>query len=299
MNRPKADAPASALQVSVIVPHYRDLGGLARLLDSLDAQTWPRARREIIVADNDSPEGEASVAQVISGRAHLVTVKERGAGPARNGAVAEASGDILAFIDSDCVAEPEWIERGVQGLVGHNFIGGRVKVLVADERRMTAAEAFERVFAFDFETYILKKGFTGSGNLFCSRSVFDRVGGFRTGVAEDVDWSHRARAAGFRLGYAPEAVVGHPARRTWPALREKWRKTDVEGFGLYRERRWGRALWAIRALALPPSALAHIPKVLSSRNLATAAQRLAAIAMLARVRLWRFGDCLKLALRSR
>ena len=280
--------------LSVIIPHYRDLQRLDLCLAALGRQTYPPEGFEVVVADNASPEGEAAVAQVIAGRARLVVVREKGAGPARNGAVAVARGDILAFIDSDCVPEAEWLSEGVKALAAYDFIGGRVTVLVDDPSRMTPAEAFERVFAFDFKTYITKKGFTGAGNLFCSRAVFDQVGGFRSGVSEDVEWSHRARGLGLRLGYAPRAVVGHPARRTWPELEAKWRKTNSETFGLIREKRGGRFWWLVKSAALPFSAVAHSPKVLMSKNLNSFSQRLAALATLYRVRFWRLGDALRL-----
>ncbi|MDB5462770.1 MAG: hypothetical protein JWP23_1159, partial [Phenylobacterium sp.] len=145
---------ASAPKVSVIVPHYRDLSGLALCLSALGRQSYPKDRFEVIVADNASPEGPAAVAEVIAERARLVVVPEKGAGPARNGGVTASSGDVLAFIDSDCVAEPSWIEEGVKALESFDFVGGRVRVLVADPARVTPVEAFERVFAFDFKTYI-------------------------------------------------------------------------------------------------------------------------------------------------
>ena len=281
-------------KVSVIIPHYRDLEGLALCLAALDRQTYPREDFEIVVGDNNSPEGEAAVARVIACRARLVIVYEKGAGPARNGAAAIARGDILAFTDSDCQPEPTWLAEGVAALAAYDFVGGRVKVLVDDVNRMTPAEAFERVFAFDFKTYILKKGFTGSGNLFCPRTMFETVGGFRAAVSEDVDWSFRAREMGFRLGYAPQAILGHPARRTWPDLLQKWRKTNFETFSLMTERPGGRWWWFVRSLALPASAIAHTPRVLLSKELQTADQRLAATSALFRLRWWRFLDAMRL-----
>ena len=83
--------------VSVIVPHYQDLDGLALCLAALDAQTYPRDRFEIVIADNNSPCGLEAVEKVIAGRAKLVSVLEKGAGPARNGAVAASRGEVLAF----------------------------------------------------------------------------------------------------------------------------------------------------------------------------------------------------------
>ncbi|HLZ83802.1 MAG TPA: glycosyltransferase [Caulobacteraceae bacterium] len=280
-------------RVSVIIPHYRDLGGLRRCLDSLAGQTYPAALTEIIVADNASPEGEAAVAAVAGEQARVIVVTERGAGPARNGGARIAGGEVLAFIDSDCVAEPAWLSQGVAALAGHDFVGGRVKVLVDDVARMTPVEAFERVFAFDFETYITRKGFTGSGNLFCPRTVFEKVGGFRATVSEDVEWSHRATGLGYRLGYAPGAIVGHPARKAWPELVAKWRRTIGESYALVSEKRGGRAWWLLRTLALPASAVAHMPRVLASPELQTAGQKAAALATLFRIRFWRLTEALR------
>ena len=281
-------------RISVVIPHYRDLRGLGICLDALERQTFPARDFEIIVADNGSPEGEAAVAAVIAGRARLTTVVEKGAGPARNGGVALASAEILAFTDSDCVPEASWLAEGLAGLSHYDFIGGRVTVLVDDPDRLTAAEAFERVFAFDFKTYITKKGFTGAGNLFVSRKTFDVVGGFRAGISEDVEWSHRACAKGFKLGYAPLAIVGHPARRSWEELWAKWRRVNAETYGLYQERPAGRAKWLARSLALPLSAVLHMPRVMVSDQLNGPTQRLAAIGMLFKLRLSRLGDALRL-----
>lgn len=278
------------IEVSVIVPHYRDLRGLDRCLAALGAQSMARSRFEVVVADNGSPEGVREVERVVAGRAKVVVVDERGAGPARNGGVAASRGAVLAFTDSDCVPEPQWLAAGVEALARHDFVGGRVEMLVDDPRHPTPVEAFERVFGFDFETYITKKGFTGSGNLFVSRAVFDAVGGFRAQVSEDVDWSRRARAAGYRLGYAPDAVVGHPARRNWADLRSKWRRVNSESFHLMLGRRYGRAKWLGRSLLMPVSAVIHTPRVLRSPKLPTVSARLGALGILYASRWWRLAD---------
>jgi glycosyltransferase involved in cell wall biosynthesis len=285
---------ASVPKVSVIVPHYRDLGGLALCLAALDRQSYPKDLIEVIVADNASPEGAAAVAEVIASRAHLVVVPEKGAGPARNGGVAASSGEVLAFIDSDCVAEPSWIEEGVRALGSFDFVGGRIRVLVADPDRVTPAEAFERVFAFDMKTYIERKRFTATANLFCPRMLFDRAGGFKTGVPEDLEWSRRAQAVGFSLGYAPLAVVGHPARRSWAELVTKWKRINAESWGLAAGGPVGRLQWFARTLLLPASAVVHTAKVVASPELSSIDQRLGAISVLFRLRLWRFRDSLRL-----
>lgn len=291
----KRAAPAGP-QVSVIVPHFNDLANLDRCLGALQSQSLPKDRFEIIVADNGSSCGLDAVEALVNQRARVVPVAERGAGPARNGGASTARGEILAFIDSDCLPARNWLEEGLAALAGSDFVGGRVLVSVADERRMTPTEAFEKVFAFDFENYITRKGFTGSGNLFVPALVFDTVGGFRSAVSEDVDWSRRATSLGFRLGYASKAVVSHPARRNWDELRRKWVRINRETYGLMLQSPGGRLKWTGRTLLLPLSALIHAPRVLSTPRLSGLRDRAGALGVLFLSRMWRFGDALKLAL---
>lgn len=288
----------TAPDVSVVVPHFNDLASLERCLAALELQTLSRDRFEIIVADNGSDCGAAAVQRVIGSRARLVSVERRGAGAARNGGADVARGEILAFIDSDCMAEVHWLAEGIAALRWSDFVGGKVVVSVADERRMSPTEAFEKVFAFDFETYITKKGFTGSGNLFVPARVFRAVGGFRTAISEDVDWSRRATGLGFTLGYAPKAIVSHPARRDWKQLQRKWMRINRETYRLMLQAPRGRLKWAARTALLPASALVHAPRVLRSRRLRGVRDRAGAVAVLFLCRMWRFGDGIKLTIRG-
>lgn len=285
--------PGPEPKICVVIPHYRDVENLKVCLRALEAQSIPRGSFEVIVADNGSPDAEAVRAAV--GQARLVIAQERGAGPARNAGAGAARGEVLAFIDSDCVPEPQWLAEGVRALSRFDFVGGRVKVLIADPRRMTAVEAFEKVFAFDNEAYVTKKGFTGSGNLFCPRALFEKVGGFRVGVSEDVEWSYRATAGGFRLGFAANATVGHPARQTWPELVAKWKRLTLEAHLLAAERRGGKLRWFLRSLLLPASALAHTPRIWRDPSLSMG-RKLAATRMLFAIRCWRFCESLRLLL---
>jgi glycosyltransferase involved in cell wall biosynthesis len=280
--------------ISVIVPHYNDLERLEVCLTALGRQTHAADDFEIIVSDNASPCGRAAVEAVIAGRARLTVTLEPGAGAARNGGVALARGEVLAFTDCDCQPEPEWLTQGTAALKQYDFVGGAMTVLVDDPARLTSAEAFERVFAFDNATYVKRKGFTVTANLFCPRTVFAAVGGFLVGVPEDMEWSHRARAAGYRIGYAAGAVVGHPARRNWDELTTKWRRLNSEQFGLMKDRPLGRWRWLVRNALLPVSALAHTPKVMGSAQLNSLKQRLGALGILYRMRLWRLADAAQL-----
>lgn len=284
-------------EFSVIIPHLNDPAGLDRCITALEVQTIGRDRFEIIVADNGSAIGLTALAAQFGKRALIIDAPVKGAGPARNAGVAQASGTIFAFIDADCIASPDWLREGAAALETCDFAGGRVDVLVDHSGPLTGAEAFERVFAFDFKSYAKDKGFVGSGNLFCRADTFTKVGPFGNLFSEDVEWCHRATALGFRLGYHDAAAIGHPARADWTQLLAKWRRINRETYLLYRTRPLGRLRWLLRNWLMPLSILAHIPKIIRSPALQSWQDRVRAIGTLARLRMWRLADAHRLSLR--
>ena len=236
-----------AVAVSVIIPHVDDLENLRRCLSLLAMQTMPKDEFEIIVVDNNSRCGIAAVREVCGGMANAVPAPIQGAAEARNAGVRASRGRYLAFIDSDCSPSSDWLTRGIAALATADMVGGSVDVDVVDADNPTGVEAFEKVFAFNFKRYVEKEGFSGAGNMFVSRKIFDAVGGFRTGVSEDKDWGHRAVALGYRWRYEPEARVSHPARRDWTELTRKWRRLTKEGFTAMRDKPLGRLRWILRS----------------------------------------------------
>jgi GT2 family glycosyltransferase len=275
----------SELTVSVIVPHLNDLPGLTSCIAALERQTLPRDRFEIVVADNGSQLALETIAAAVPG-ARVVRIAERGAGPARNGGVMHSRNPVLAFTDSDCLPEPHWLEAGLEALAVADLVGGAMVVTLADPTRPTPAEAFEAVFAFDNRTYVERKGFSVTANLFTTRAVFDAVGGFRTKVSEDVDWCWRASRLGYRIAYAPGAVVAHPARRTWSELVRKWRRLSDERLALERETGLAGSRLVLEAAALAFSPALHAGRVLNADRLDTRA-KFAALGVLVRLRLQR------------
>ncbi len=132
-----------------------------------------------------------------------------------------------------------------------------------------------------------------------SRKVFEDVGPFRTVVSEDSDWSYPATAKGYRLIYEDKLQVSHPSRNDWSALRTKWLRLTQETFALEKSTRpgpVGRMRWGLKALAMPFSALVHLPKVLFSPKLGSIGERLRGAATLIRLRLLRMAWMLKQAL---
>jgi GT2 family glycosyltransferase len=273
--------------VSVIIPHRDDLDRLMTLMRALAAQSLPAHEMQIIVGDNGSRAGfevvRAAVAAIVPG-ASLVHVPEPGAGPARNGAMAKARGRVLAFIDSDCVPDPDWLAQGLAATECADLAGGAMIVTARDPASPSGAEAFEQVFAFDNARYVRELGFSVTANLFARREVLEAIGDFRDGVPEDLDWCRRAKAAGFRLAYAPGAVVSHPARHDFTALSGKWRRLTDEAFADWCDRGGSRLGWIARAVAVLASALLHAPSLAASPRIAGAATRFAALGVLVGIR---------------
>ena len=144
------------------------------------------------------------------------------------------------------------------------IVGGQVEIDYEDPKQPTAVEAFEKVFAFNFKRYIEELGFSGSGNMFVPREIFDRVGGFRGRVAEDMDWGQRAVAANYRFRYAGDVVVSHPARRNWRELTRNGRNRHAKGLLRRVEKPHGRAVWILRSVAILGSPFIHWIEVVRS-----------------------------------
>lgn len=276
-----------APDIAVIIPHYNDAVRLERCLTELMKNDVGTA--EILVVDNNSPAPPDHL-QARFPNVRFLSETEKGAGPARNRGVAESTAPVLLFIDSDCVPDHDWLTVARTVAPKADLIGGRVDIFDETPPPRSGAEAFEKVFAFDFKNYIEVKGFTGSGNLVTRRDVFEDVGPFRTVVSEDSDWSYRATAKGYRLIYEDGLRVSHPSRSDWNALRHKWRRLTQESYALLQSQRpgmSGRLRWALKALAMPLSAVAHLPKLFLSPKLDTIGERFRAAGTLIRLRLQR------------
>ena len=297
MRRSKPEVPllSHSADVAVIIPHYNDPDRLLRCLDSLVPQLDDTV--EVVVVDN------ASTLPLTAVRAahpdiRLVTETQKGAAQARNRGVAETQAQRLFFLDSDCVPAPDWIAVGRRAAGRGDLVGGTVTVFDETPAPRSGAEAFETVFAFDNRGYIADKGFSVTANLLTTRTVFERVGGFRTGLSEDLDWCRRATAAGFSLVHEDTLRVAHPTRQDWTALARKWRRLTDEGWGLQGRGAGARARWTLRALAMPASAVLHAPRVLRHSDL-SAQEKGRALVTLARLRLQRMGWMLRQAMTRR
>jgi hypothetical protein len=205
--------------VSVIVPH-RDqaalLGPLVERLRALDQEHGLRA--EVVIIDDAS---QASLPRLPdSGRVRLIRLpRPRGPGAARNQGAAAARGEVLAFLDADCLPGRGW----AAGLAA--FAGSREPGAAAAQYDEDRAGCFIARFALEellWRERRLRPGqalaAASSCNLVCRREDFVRAGGFledpRLPPAEDLEFTARlAEAAGLR--WRPDMAVGHSFRASW------------------------------------------------------------------------------------
>ena len=105
-------------KISVVIPAYNEEDYLGATLDALSDQTFPRSDFEIIVVDNASTDNTSSVAKA-HGADKVICEARKGTNQARQTGLSNSEGDIIAFIDADCIAPEDWLERISSGLTQH------------------------------------------------------------------------------------------------------------------------------------------------------------------------------------
>lgn len=281
-------------RLSVVIPHLNQPEHLARCLASLYAGT--RLPDEVFVVDNGSKDMPQSICDDYPG-VGLLREATPGPGPARNLGMAAASGDILAFIDADCLADPRWLEAVAAAMADPKaqVLGGDVRIALADPALLTSLEAYESIYAYRMDRYIAQEGFTGTGNLAARRAVLVAVGPFAgLAVAEDRDWGQRATAMGFDLRYVPSMKVYHPARQSFAELAVKWDRHTAHDFIAAGAMPFGRLRFVVKTLAMGVSPLAEIPRIIATDRLTGVRNRLLAFACLTRIRFYRSKIMLRL-----
>ncbi len=235
---PEAVPPTDLLpSVSVVIPVKDRAAELRRCLESLERLQYPRERREVVVVDDGSSDDGPAVARSMGARVIPSGGCGRGPAAARNRGAYAGSGEILAFLDSDCVASERWLADLVEAFADADVaaVGGRVdglheaSSLDRYEARMSSLclGARGRSAQLGNDTFYLP-----SCNLLVRRSAFLDVSGFREElhVAEDVDLSWRLRDRGFAIAYVPRGAVLHEHRnRLAPFLRRRFEYGTSEG----------------------------------------------------------------------
>jgi GT2 family glycosyltransferase len=199
---------------SVVVPARDAAQTLPALLAALAAQTLDRDAFEVIVVDNASRDATAWAARE-GGADRVVMELTPGRARARNTGVRAAGAPLIAFTDADCTPDPGWLAALTDGLERTPLAAGPVRLRVGEPPN--AVERLEMLWRFRQEDHVRVEGWAASANLGITREAWDAVGGFDESFArigEDVDLCLRARAAGFELGFCPEAGAAHPVETT-------------------------------------------------------------------------------------
>lgn len=221
------DAP----QFSVIVPVWNGRDSIARCLQALAAQTYPRDRFEVIVVDNGSDDGTAEVARGFDDVTVLSETKP-GSYAARNHGLAQARGEYVFFTDADCIPRPNWIEAGAAAAQRHpdaGVIAGPVELFREGPGGAMCAQ-YERMFSFR-QSQTITEGRCTTANWLCRRSIMQSLGGFNDELRSGGDWefSQRITRAGYAPAYAEDMAVDHPVRATLSDLVRKRRRV-IGGF---------------------------------------------------------------------
>jgi GT2 family glycosyltransferase len=276
--------------ISIIIPHLNQPDALEACLCSLHSQTLEGSAFEIIVVDNGSTSVPRAVTERYPGTL-LLHESKSGPGPARNRGVQAASGDILAFTDSDCRAHPDWLRCALDTLARvppRTILGGDVQIWHEPDTAITAIEAYESVFAYRFKLYIEQHGFCGTGNLVLRKPDFEDIGPFRgIEVAEDIEWGGRALRAGYIFRYVPEMIVYHPARASFRELCVKWDRHIQHAVNAGGTDPIWHARWVLRALAVLVSPAVDWTKVVTSHRVHGLLPGVKAIGVLAAIRCYR------------
>lgn len=213
------DQPAQLPEVSIVIPVMNRAEELRRCLKSMLLLNYPEEKLQIIVVDDGSSDASPTVAREFG--ALVVSSGGTGRGPAaaRNVGAAMATGELLAFIDSDCTASSDWLAELIPAFDDPKIVA--VGGLVDGMCRESAVDHYENVMSsLSLGSRELTGGsgddtfYLPSCNLLVRRTAFLKADGFNDAmhVGEDVDLTWRLRDSGWTIAYLPVGRVYHEHR---------------------------------------------------------------------------------------
>jgi GT2 family glycosyltransferase len=228
---------SEARSAAVVIPSWNSRGLLPRCLGSLRDQG---AELELLVVDNGSTDG--SVAYLAAeGVAHVSLPRNAGFAAAVNLGAARTESEAILVLNADTALEPGCVGLLLDALRGDDSLGGvQPRILQLEDGvgeepgNVDAARVYSAGQALTadgraFETgagepqgprWLAPREVFGVCGAACllRRELFAEVGGYDESYFsfyEDVDLNLRARIAGWRFGYVPEAVVWHVGNASW------------------------------------------------------------------------------------
>lgn len=204
--------------VSIIIPVSNRPEEITSCLQSLRQLDYPLEKLEIIVVDDASTDNTPDVVSRFP--VSLIALKEnKQASFCRNLAAKRAKGEILAFIDSDCLADPLWLKELVPAFKNNSL--GAAGGLIDAYFEKKGLDHYEKVRSSLKIGSWFKRSQEGerffyvpSCNLLARKDLFLRLGGFKEDlhVGEDVDLCWRFQDGGYTVEYMPMGRVYHKHR---------------------------------------------------------------------------------------
>ena len=216
-------------KVSVVVCAYNAADTLDECLTSLETLEYPDL--EILVVNDGSKDATGQIARSFA-RVKVIDIPNGGLSAARNVGLECATGAIIAYTDADVRVEPDWLDNLIQPLLRSDVVGvGGPNLLPPEDSWL--AQCVGR--APGGPTHVLlddriAEHVPGCNMAFWVESL-RAIQGFNPTflrAGDDVDVCWRLQARGWRIGFAPTAIVWHHPR---PSLRAFWRQQVGYGEG--------------------------------------------------------------------
>ena len=215
----------SQISVTVLIPAYNAASTIQATLSSLLAQDF-KEPYEIIVVDSSSDETPHIIAEQSSEVRLIRRDQQTDPGTARNLGIAQAQGEIIACIDADCIAQPDWLRRMVEEQrSGHEVVGGAIDNGNPDSLISWAGYLGEfREWLPVGQGRLVKH--VPTCNISYHRSIFTRFGGFPTKFypQEDLLYHWRLSQHSVPIWFAPDIRVRHTHRATWRTYSQHLRR---------------------------------------------------------------------------
>lgn len=197
--------------VSIVIPCFNEEKYIGQCIDSIRNQHYDSGF-EVIAVDNSSTDDTVRI--IIDKGAILENAKKRGPAAAKNKGIEKAKGDIIVFIDADCVAHPDWLKRIVEPF--QNLTTGCVAGEIIPNDPKTMIEKFLCSKKHLFQSVNISHPFlpfAATANAAYKREIFEKNGFFDENlfIGEDADMSWRMQLfTNYKLTYIPDATVFHP-----------------------------------------------------------------------------------------
>jgi O-antigen biosynthesis protein len=216
-------------RVSVVVCAYNAAQTIDECLTSLEELQYPDT--EIIVIDDGSSDATAAIAASHAGVA-VVSIANGGLAAARNVGLEHATGEIVAYTDADVRVDPDWLTYLVQPFLNSNVVAaGGPNIVPPDDPWI--AQCVAR--APGGPTHVLLDDRIAEHVPGCNcafrRDALMAIGGFNPiflRAGDDVDVCWRLQARGWKIGFAPSALVWHHHRAS---VASYWRQQVGYGEG--------------------------------------------------------------------